>query len=66
MARVPAENRTQDLLDTIVKRCRYSNPLRETCRNMRHEYHISLNELGNEVPINISESRKEAERKYDG
>jgi len=33
---------------------------------MRPEYYISLNEFGNEVHINISESRKEAECKYDG
>lgn len=63
MPGVPAETRTQDLQDTIVKRYLYSNPFRET---MRHEYYISLNEFGNEVPISISECRKEAERKYDG
>jgi len=63
---VPAETRTQDPQGTIVKRYLYSNPFRETYITMRHEYYISLNEFGNEVPISISECRKEAERKYDG
>jgi hypothetical protein len=63
---VPAETHTQDLPDTIVKLYRYSNLFRDTYRNMLHEYYISLNECGNEIPIEVCESRKEAERKYDG
>lgn len=66
MTDVPAETRTQKLPDTIVKRYRYINPLCETCRFMWREYYISLNEFGNEVSINISESRKGAEQKYNG
>lgn len=66
MAGVLTETRTQDIPDTIAIRYCYSNALRETYRTMRHEYYISLNEFGNEVHINISESRKEVECKYDG
>ena len=52
MAVVPAENSTQELPDTILKRYRYSKAICETYRTIRHQYYISLNEFENEVLIN--------------